>query len=104
MKFKELYSAIGIGATNTLIKTKVDPKVQAMHDSTFGVGKHHIEFPIENDVPEKVKAHVESQGDSLVEDGVKLGSGRVAPLSKYLVKSKAPKDVQDEHQNWEKIK
>lgn len=102
---KDLYTAIGRMATDRLLKTKVDPTVNKMHDSVFGANEHHIEIPLKNDLPEKVKSHIESKGDKLVDDKeVELPSGRRAPISKYLAKSNAPKDVQDEHQNWEKNK
>lgn len=101
---KELYAAIGKAPTDALLETKVDPIIKNMHDNVFGVGNHHIEMPLENDLPEKVKSHIESNGDELDGDNVKLKSGRVAPISKYLARSNAPKDVQDEHQNWAKNK
>ena len=69
---KDLYTAIGKAPTDALLKTKVEPNVQKMHDGVFGVGKHHIEMPLENDLPEKVKSHIESNGDSVEGDNVKL--------------------------------
>ena len=101
---KELYAEIGKAHADALLKTRVDPEINRMHDSAFGKGNHHIEMPIENDVPDKVKAHIEANGDHLEGENVKLKSGRAAPISKYLSKSNAPKDVQDEHQNWAKNK
>ena len=101
---KELYAAIGKAPTDALLKTKVDPVISKMHDHVFGVGNHHIEMPLDNDLPEKVKSHIEANGDKVEGDGVKLKTGRVVPISKYLPKSGAPKDVQDEHQNWVKNK
>ena len=101
---KELYAAIGKAPTDKLLKTKVDPVVSKLHDHVFGKGNHHIEIPLENDLPEKVKSHIEANGDSVDGDNVKLKSGRSAPISKYLAKANAPKDVQDEHQNWSKNK
>ena len=101
---KDLYSAIGKESTDKLLSTPVDPKVQTMHDSVFGAGKNHIEMPLENDVPSKVKEHIESNGDKLDGENVTLKTGRSAPISKYLAKSKAPKDVQDEHENWSRNK
>lgn len=101
---KELYAAIGKVSTDRLLKTKVDPEVAKMHDKVFGKDNHHIEIPLENDLPEKVKSHIESNGDSIEGENVKLKSGRTAPISKYLAKANAPKDVQDEHQNWAKNK
>ena len=101
---KDLYAAIGKEPTDKLLSTPVDPKVQTMHDGVFGAGKNHIEMPLENDVPSKVKEHIESNGDKLDGENVTLKTGRSAPISKYLAKSKAPKDVQDEHENWSRNK
>lgn len=101
---KDLLGVIGTEKTEALLKRKVLTPIQKHHDSVFGKGNNHIEFPLENDMPEHVKDHVESNGDSLSENGVKLKSGREVPVSKYLAKSGAPKNVQDEHQNWEKNK
>jgi hypothetical protein len=101
---KDLYAAIGKGKATKLLTTKIDPEIQSLHDKTFGEGERHVEIPLENDVPEKVKTHIESHGDSVTNSGVTLKTGRSVPISKYLSHSKAPKDVSDEHENWNRNK
>lgn len=101
---KDLISAIGSDKTSALLKKKVLSPIQSHHDKVFGKGNNHLEFPLENDMPHHVINHIESNGDSLTENGVKLKSGREVPVSKYLAKSGAPKNVTDEHQNWERNK
>ena len=101
---KDLYKAIGERETKGLLETKVDPKIKKMHDKVFGEGNSHIEIPLHDDIPDSVKAHVKSNGDELSGDKVKLKSGRLVEISKYLGKSKAPKHVVDAHEHWDRNK
>jgi hypothetical protein len=101
---KDLYAAMGEKYADRLLSTPVNSEVKKLHDKTFGAGKHHIEIPLPNPVPEKVIDHVKSQGDSMDGDKVKLKSGRSVELSKYLPRSKADKSVMDDHENWARNK
>jgi hypothetical protein len=98
---KDLVHAIGTGRTSEIINAHKDEHVSKLHDDVFGKHNDHIEIPLKTGVPESVKDHVESQGDKIHpdQDKVILKTGRTAPLSKYLAKSKAPKNVQDEYEN-----
>ncbi len=100
---QDLVQAIGSDKTNKIISGKQPATVSKLHDKVFGVGNQHIEIPLHDPVPDSVKSHVESQGDSITENNtVKLKSGREVELSKYLPRSKAPKEVVTEHENWVK--
>ena len=101
---KDLHQAIGERDTKNLLDTKVDKHVQELHDKVFGEGNHHIEIPLKNDIPHEVKNHIESNGDHLEGDKVKLKSGRSVEISKYLGKSKAPTHVVNAHDHWHKNK
>lgn len=100
---QDLVQAIGASKTDKIISGKQPATVSKLHDKVFGVGNQHIEIPLHDPVPDSVKSHVESQGDSITENNtVKLKSGREVELSKYLPRSKAPKEVVTEHENWVK--
>ena len=101
---KDVYSAIGKTYADQILNQPVDPKVQSLHDKVFGNSNHHIEMPLPNPVPQKVIDHVHQQGDSMEGTQVKLKSGRHVELSKYLPRSKAPKPIIDDHENWTRNK
>ena len=101
---KDVYSAIGQEKGDQLLKQPVDQKVHELHDKVFGNSNHHIEMPLSNPVPQKVIDHVHQQGDSMEGERVRLKSGRHVELSKYLPRSKAPKPIIDDHENWARNK
>ena len=93
---KDLYHAIGKRKTNKLLSTKQDPKITKLHDSVFGEGNHHIELPFNNDIPDSVKSHVESNGHKINDEQthVLTGKGRPVEIAKYLndPRNKASRD------------
>lgn len=99
---KDLKKHIGSIAANELIDNSKDrsDKVENWHNSAFG-DKHRLEFDLPAQVPDAVKNHVESNGGKIDETGhkVTLKSGREVPTSKFLGKSNAPKDVNNEYQH-----
>jgi hypothetical protein len=101
---KELYSAMGKRDADTLLNTRIAPEIKKLHDGVFGEYNHHIEIPLHNDIPDSVKEHVKSKGDTLDGENVKLSSGRSVKLSKYLPKSEAPKSTMDAHEHWNQNK
>lgn len=101
---QDLYRAVPKREADMLCDTETDPKIKKMHDAVFGEGNHHIEIPLHDDVPDSVKEHVKSKGDELSGDKVKLKSGKLVEIAKYLGRTKAPQHIVAAHDHWDKNK
>lgn len=74
--------------------------VRKWHEKAFGLD-NHIEMDLPAEVPPKVVDHVSKHGGNIDDSGhkVTLKSGRIVDTSKFLGKSNAPKDINDEYQH-----
>lgn len=94
------------------MSTKRTAAARSLHDSLFDKDQQHIELGSVNTAfPDKVRHHIESNGDSVDHDGaVTLKSGRKVTTDAYLGRSLKDKskeessDIQSELTNWKKNK
>jgi len=98
---QDLYDAIGHGETHKVIDKQRAPGIDDLHHQILGrMGTHELSF--NDDLPHSVSHHIESNGAKVKGTDVELHTGRSVTISKYLARSKAPKDIQDEYQNHQK--
>lgn len=106
----------GTSIAKNLLSTRPSKEAEDLHNTLFKNGQHHVELgSVDTSFPDKIRHHVESNGDSVDHDGNvttknAYGGTKTTTIDKYLGKSLKSKskeeasDIQSELTNWRKNK